>query len=127
MDQGSQWGLEPLSLGGPRPGFNLGLVGAQKNEAEQRVSLAIQESGLFDYFHTELTIIFLSWKKRVDLAGQLNTCHSNCPHTDLSSARLYLLARAAPGQRLSSLAWPQGERLVHQTLLRLLTTEGTLK
>ena len=83
----------------------------QNRKAKQRVSTAIQKLGLLGYFHMHFC---LSWKKSLDLEEPLNTCHSSCPHNNHSSARLDLLARAAPGQRLSSLALPPGELLLHQ-------------
>lgn len=88
-----------------------GLVSIQNRKAKQSVSTAIQKLGLLSYFHMHFC---LSWKKNLDLEEPLNTCHSSCPHNNPSSARLDLLARAAPGQRLSSLALPPGELLLYQ-------------
>ena len=93
------------------PGFSPSFSNTQNRKAKQSVSTAIQKLGLLSYFHMHFC---LSWKKNLDLEEPLNTCHSSCPHNNPSSARLDLLARAAPGQRLSSLALPPGELLLHQ-------------
>lgn len=125
MEKGSQEGLYTLSPGGSRLRFSKRLIGVWKSRAE--LGSSEPSRGLAYSIIFMPIFYFLSWKESIDLEGLLGTCHSNCPHNEPSSTRLSVLARDAPGQRLSRLAQPLGQPLLHRAQLSSLLPKETLK
>lgn len=92
-----------------------GLMGVQRGRAGQRLFISIQEFGSLSYLHMHL---FLKLDEKCRLRRTIEYLSLKLASHDPSSARLYLPARDAQGQRLPRLALPQGEQPLHPARLR---------